>query len=295
MPPEDNFDTDVQIGQQSDNNQNEKGQSKLFKLLSNMFYAFLLASLALAIALTALTIDFLDIIRFRHHIPEALKQIRPFSSYIDFVKLHQLPEEEKYQEMMYRMQQRYDRKITQRSKELDRRAEELESSYRTLMRTHRERHGSEQQSLQEAREELENKQKELEEREAKLEEREKSVQQISRRLASEAIALESSLIKFMEDDNRLGQVQSIAASMDPEALGIIFDGVRDDRLLYDILSGIPPDHAARVLASMDAENAGRILRAGQQPLQLPEPGGPTRDYIPPGLQNLIEETQNNLD
>ena len=97
----------------------------------------------------------------------------------------------------------------------------------------------------------------------------------------------------MEQENRLDQVRVIAAQMDPKALSTIFDEVPDDKLIYEILSGLNPQHSGKVLGLMDPEKAGKIMKIGQLPQNLPAPG-PSRNYIPPSLQNLIDDTQANL-
>lgn len=264
--------------------------SRIFKATANLFFLFLLASLGIATVLSVLTIDFLDIYRFRYNIPEQWRAKWPLSSYYDFVQLHQLPEEERYQQLILKEQQRYDRIITQGSEDLERRAKELEKSYKALMRTQRESYQRQLDELANLREELAKEREGFDEEKTALEARKASLDEVAKRLASETMAVESSLVRFMEGANRLEQVQKIAQSMSPEPLSIIFDEVKDNKLVYDIISGLPPQHAAAVLSNMDPEKAGRIMGIGQQSIQLPPPG-PAKSYVPPGLQSLLDETK----
>lgn len=278
-----------EIAEEEGGNDEPGTRSRIFKAIANLFYLFLLASLATATVLSILTIDFLDIYQFRYNVPEEWRTKWPLSAYYDFVQLHQLPEEERYQQLILKEQQRYDRVITQGSQDLERRATELENSYKALMRTQRESYQRQLDELARLREEIATERKSFDEEKAALETRRASLDDVAKRLASETLSVESSLIRFMEEDNRLEQVQRIAQSMSPEPLGSIFDEVRDNKLIYDIIRGLPPQHAAAVLSSMDPEKAGRIMGLGQEPIKLPPPG-PARTYIPPGLQSLLDET-----
>jgi len=276
-----------------ENEQPVKPPSKLFKVLGQILYLFLLASLGVATFLSILTLDFLEIYPFRNKIPEELRKYWPLAPYYDFVQLHQLPEEERYQQLIHQEQERYNRIITQGSRDLETRAKTLEESYRNLIRTQKEQHQREMEELRKQREAFEVEKKQLADDRQDLENRKVAVDELSQRLASETLNLESSLIRFMEKENRLDQVRGIAAQMDPNALGRIFNDVPDDKLIYDILAGMQPVHSGRVLGSMEPEKAGRILKLGNLPQSLPEPG-PARSYVPPSLQNLIDDTQNNL-
>lgn len=264
--------------------------SKIFKAISQLFFLFLLFSLGVATFLTALTLDFLDILPFRYKIPENYRSKWPLSEYYDFVQLHQLPEEERYQQLLIKQQQRFEREIVQGNKDLERRARELEESYRALIKTQKERHSNSMEKLRREQEELLLKQKEFEAEKQKFDSKKKAVDDLSKQLASEAAKLESSLIRFMEEGQRLEQVRRIATVMDASALANIFNEVADNELIYDIISGLPPIQAGRVLALMDNEKAGKIMKLGQVPLTLPEPG-PSRTYIPPSLQNLIASSE----
>ncbi len=273
--------------------QEERKPSRIFLALSRLTYWFLLASLGVAIFLSALTLDFLNIYTFRHRIPEQWREKWPFEPYFDFVQLHQLPEEERYQQLILQEQERFNRLITQGSRDLETRAKSLEDSYRGLIRSQREQYSREMEELRKLREELVLEQKKLADEKADLEKRKAAIDELSNRLASETLNLESSLIRFMEQENRLDQVRVIAAQMDPKALSTIFDEVPDDKLIYEILSGLNPQHSGKVLGLMDPEKAGKIMKIGQLPQNLPAPG-PSRNYIPPSLQNLIDDTQANL-
>ncbi|OGK05599.1 MAG: hypothetical protein A2W80_17880 [Candidatus Riflebacteria bacterium GWC2_50_8] len=273
--------------------QEERKPSRIFLALSRLMFLFLLGSLGIAIFLSILTVDFLNFYPIRHRIPESWRNTWPFEQYFDFVQLHQLPEEERYQQLMLQEQERFNRLITEGSKDLEARAKSLEDSYRGLIRSQKEQYGREMEELRKQREELTLEQKKLADDRADLEKRKVAVDELSNRLASETLNLESSLIRFMEQDNRLDQVRSIAAQMEPKSLSTIFDEVPDDKLIYEILSGMIPQHSGKVLGFMDPEKAGKIMKVGNQPLLLPEPG-PSRTYVPPSLQNLIDETQSNL-
>lgn len=278
-------------------NQNEQPEqrepSRVFRALSRIFFLFLLGSLGVAIFLSALAIDFLDLYPFRHQIPENLRKYWPLTSYYDFVQLHQLPEEERYQQLILQEQERFNRLITEGSKDLERRARALEDSYRSLIRTQKEQQQRELEDLRKQRETLELEKKSFADSKVDIENRKGSIDELSQRLASETLNIESSLIRFMEQENRLDQVRSIAAQMEPKPLAKIFDEVPDDKLIYEILGGLQPSHSGKVLGLMDPEKAGKIMKLGQAPLSLPEPG-PSRTYIPPSLQNLINDTQANL-
>lgn len=276
-----------------ENSKEERKPSKIFLALSRLMYMFLLASLGVALFLSALTLDFLNIYTFRHRIPEEWRKTWPFEPYFDFVQLHQLPEEERYQQLMLQEQERFNRLITQGSRDLEARAKALEDSYRGLIRSQKEQYTREMEELRKLREELALEQKKFADEKADLDKRKAAIDELSNRLASETLNLESSLIRFMEQENRLDQVRSIAAQMEPKSLSTIFDEVPDDKLIYEILSGLNPQHSGKVLGFMDPEKAGKIMKIGQQPLALPTPG-PSRTYVPPSLQNLIDDTQANL-
>ncbi len=267
--------------------------SKIFLALSRIVFLFLLFSLGVAVFLSALTLDFLEIYPFRYQIPEEYRKYWPLAPYYNFVQLHQLPEEERYQQLMLQEQERFNRIITEGSRDLELRAKSLEESYKTLIRTQKEQHQRELEDLRKQRETFELEKKKLADDRQDLESRKISIDELSQRLASETLNIESSLIRFMEKENRLDQVRAIAAQMDAKAIARIFDDVPDDQLIYDILAGLMPAHSGKILGSMDPEKAGKILKLGQIPLTLPSPG-PSRNYIPPSLQNLIDDTQANL-
>lgn len=271
----------------------QRQPSVFFRALSQIAFLFLLASLGVTIFLSALTLDFLDLYPFRHKIPESLQKRWPLSLYYDFVQLHQLPEEERYQQLIMQAQEKYNRLITEGSSDLEKRAKALEDSYKALIRTQKEQNMKESEELRKLREQLALDQKKLEDGKIDLENRKVAIDELSQRLASETLNIESSLIRFMEQENRLDQVRNIAAQMESKSLARIFDEVPDDQLIYDILSGVEPGHSGKVLGNMDPEKAGRIMKLGQKPLSLPEPG-PSRPYVPPSLQNLINDTQANL-
>lgn len=267
-------------------------RSTLFKFLSTVFYIILLCSLGLTLILALFTLDFLDIYTFRNKIPEAYRKGWPLEAYYEFVKLHQLPEEERYQQLLYTAQSRYDQLIANGNKDLEERAKALEANYKALVRTQKEQYKLDQEELRKKQEDVALKQKQLKDGLEDLEKRKKAVDELSDRLASEALNIESSLIRFMEKENRLDQICSIAAQMEPKALARVFDEVPDDQLIYDIMGGLQPSHSAKVLSNMDAEKAGKIMKISNNPVTLPPPGQ-NRNYIPQSLTNLIDETQAN--
>lgn len=267
--------------------------SKIFKAINRVFQIFLLLSLGVAIFLSALTVDFLDIFPFRYKIPKEWREKWPLEQYYDFVQLHQLPEEERYQQLIIKQQSRFDREITQGNKDLRNRAKELEDSYRALIRTQKERYSNSMEELRKQQEEMLIEKKKMEAEKKDLATRKKSVDTLSKQLASEAANVESSLIRFMEEGQQIENVRRIATVMDPGSLANIFNEVADNDLIYDIVSGLPPSQAAKVMALMDNEKAGKIFKLGQRPVTLPEPGS-ARSYIPPALQNLVASSQANL-
>ncbi len=267
-----------------------KEPSRIYKALSRIAFSFLLLSLGVATFFTVLALDFLDLVPFRYKIPENWRSKWPLAPYYDFVQLHQLPEEERFQQLMIKQQERFDREITQGNKDLEIRAKELESTYRGLIRTQKERYNQSMEDLRKQQEELLLEKKKFEEEKKDLESRKLAIDDLSRKLASESANLESSLIRFMEEGRRLDQVRNIAAVMDASSLAAIFNEVADDQLIYDIVTGLPPAHAGRVLGLMDNEKSGKIMKLGQNAVSLPPPG-PSRTYIPPSLQNLIASSQ----
>ncbi len=274
------------------NRYDENGQEKspLYKFLSTIFYIFLICSLGATLLLVLFSLDFLDIFVFRHSIPEKYRKGWPLEAYYEFIKLHQLPEEERYQQMIYTEQNRYNQLISAGNKDLEARAKALEESYRALVRTQKEQYKLDQEDLRKKQEELALERKKLKDDKEAFEKRKKELDDLSNRLASEALNIESSLIRFMEKENRLDQICAIAAQMEPKALAKVFDEVPDDQLIYDIMGGLQPSHSAKTLANMDAEKAGKIVKISNNPLTLPEPG-PARSYVPQSLNNLVEETQ----
>ena len=274
-------------------NEEKEEASPLFKFLSNVFYAILLCCLGVTIVATLFTLDFLDIYTFRNNIPENYRKTWPLDQYYEFVKIHQLPEEERYQQMLYTEQQRYNKLITDGNKDLEARTKSLEESYKALVRTHKEQVRLDQETLRKKEETLALERKKLDDGLADLEKRKVALDGLAKRLASEAISIESSLIRFMEKGNKLDQVCAIAAQMEPKALAKVFDEVPDDQLIYDIMGGLQPSHSAKTLANMDPEKAGKIMKISGNPLVLPPPV-PIRSYIPKSLTDIINETQANL-
>lgn len=275
---------------ESEENEESREPSRIYKALSRLFFLFLLFSLGVATFLTVLTLDFLDLVPLRYKVPDEWRSKWPLAPYYDFVQLHQLPEEERYQQLMIKQQERFNREIVQGNKDLQKRADELEQTYRGLIRTQKERYNNQMEELRKQQETMLLEKNKLEEEKKDFVKRKEAVDVLSKQLASEAANLESSLIRFMEEGQRLEQVRRIAAVMDAGSLANIFNEVADNQLIYDIIAGLPPTHAGRVLALMDAEKSGKIMKLGQNAISLPPPG-PSRTYIPPSLQNLIASSQ----
>lgn len=267
--------------------------SRLYRALSTVMYLMLLGIFGVTLVAALFTLDFLDILQFRYRIPEALRQRWPLSSYYSFVALHQLPDEERFKELMRRRQQEFDELIARGHADIARRNRELEEAYQNLAKAQEEAYQRRQRELDAVQEELLKQKKQIEDLRQDLEARKAGVDILARQVASEAASLESSLIRFMEEENRLRPVQEIAAAMNPRALAAILDEVPDNKLIYDILKGVAPEVSAAVLGFMDPEKAGKILKISKQPPQLPEPG-PARSYIPPSLSNLVASAAANL-
>lgn len=264
--------------------------SRLYKAISRIFFLFLLLCLGITSVATVFVLDFLDIWQFRYKVPKPWRKVWPLTKYYDFVQLYQLPDEERYQELMLREKERYNSVIIQGSKNLKERAKELESSYRTLVRMQKEKYNNGMEELRKKQEEFLKEKTKFEAEKKDLDVRKEAIDTLSKQLASETKNLESSLIRFMEEANRLKQVQKIATVMDPQGLARILDEVTDNKMIYDILRGMPPLQSGKVLALMDPEKAGKIMKFGQIPIKLPPPG-PARTYVPPSLQNLVASTQ----
>jgi flagellar motility protein MotE (MotC chaperone) len=274
--------------------QGPRPRSRLYRAVAMLAYLGLLGALAATTMLVVLALDFLDLVSLRYQVPESLRGKWPLVAYYDFVRLHQLPEEERFLELIQREQKRFDEVITQGGQELKKRGESLEAAYRDLVRVQEERFRKREEELRQMQEDLLAKQRQIEDKQKDIQVRQEALDVVAKQLASEAVSLESSLIRFMEEENRLKPVQEIAASMDPRSIAGVFDEVADNKLIYQILQGVPPERSGLILSYMDPEKAGKILKMSQLPLELPAAGGPTRNYVPPSLEKLIESAQANL-
>lgn len=266
--------------------------SRLYRIISNIAFLVLLGLLLGMVGMTALALDFLDLAQWRYRVPEEWRAKWPVSAYYDFVRLHQLPDEQRYQELLQREKQRYDQIIGSGSIDLQRRSESLESSYRDLVRSQEDQFRKRQEELRMQQEDLLRERRSIDNLKADLASRKESIDLVSRQLASEAASLESSMIRFMEEENRLKPVQDIAATMDPAAMARILDEVSDNSLVFQILKGVPPDQSGAILSAMDPEKAGKIMKISQNPPVLPASND--RSYIPQSLQNLVATSQANL-
>lgn len=266
--------------------------SKLYRAISNIAFFVLLGLFLGMVGMTALALDFLDLLQWRYRVPEEWRAKWPIAAYYDFVRLHQLPEEQRYQELLQREKQRYDEIIGSGSLDLRHRSESLEASYRELVRSQEEQYRKRQEELRTQQEDLLKERKALDDQKADLATRKEAVDLISQQLASEAANLEESMIKFTEDENRLKPIQDIAAAMEPAAMARILDEVSDNSLVFQILKGVTPAQSAAILAAMDPEKVGKIMKISQNPPLLPT--GTDRSYIPQSLQNLVATSQANL-
>ena len=271
----------------------EKAPSRFFQALNGLFTLFAVAVFLGTSVAFVFTLDFLDVLQFRYVVPPAYRGTWPLSKYYDFVRFHQLPTEERYQQLILEQRKQFDEIITHNSLDLEQRARKLEETYTELVKSQEERFKKRQEELRALQEEVLKEKQRATALKEDLEMRKEAVDQLTRQLASEAMSLESSMIRFMEEENRMRPVQDIAATMDPKAMAGIFDEVADNQLIYDILRGVPPERSGLILANMDPEKAGKILKIAQNPLRLPPPG-PSRSFIPPGLQDLMASTQNTL-
>lgn len=280
-------------GAAPDQNSQEEQPSRLFRALTSILYLGLLGVFTLTLVTFLFALDFLDILQFRYRLPLAWRTKWPLSGYYDFVAMHQLPDEERFAEQMRRRKQEFDDLMARSNADITRRNRELEEAYQNLARVQDESYQKRQRELDAVQEELLRQKKLIEDMKQDLDARKAGVDILARQVASEAASLESSLIRFMEEENRLRPVQDIAATMEPQAIGAILDEVPDNVLIYNILKGIPADRSAMILAFMDPEKAGKILKISKNPPTLPDPG-PSRSYIPPGLQDLVASTTANL-
>ena len=159
--PENEVDQSKPAAAQEDTEQAQiRPPSRIYLALSRIIYMFLLASLGVATFLTVLTLDFLQIYPFRYKIPEEYRKY-VLSRHTMTLFSHQLPEEERYQQLILQEQERFNRLITEGSRDLERRAVSLEESYRALMRTQKEQHQRELEELRKQRETIELEKKNL--------------------------------------------------------------------------------------------------------------------------------------
>jgi len=267
--------------------------SRFYRALSTIMYLFLLGIFGVVSLLFLFALDFLDVFQFRYKLPLQYRQSWPLSTYFDFVALHQMPDEERYRELMRRRKQEFDDLMIKGGSNIEKRSHELEESFRALVRVQEEAYKNRQHELDGVQEELLKQKKLNEDLKQDLAARKAGIDMLSRQIASEAASLESSLIRFMEEENKLRPVQEIAAAMDPKSIAAILDEVSDNVLIYNLLKGVQADKSALILSFMDPEKAGKILKISKAPPTLPEPG-PSRSYIPPGLQDLLASSQANL-
>lgn len=268
--------------------------SPLFRALSTLAKAALVFLFATTITAMIFALDFLDVIQFRYRLPVSMRNQWPLSYYYDFVFLHTLPEEQRYNELIQREQRRYKQLIAEGRSDLAKRTAELEAAYQELTAAQNEINNKRVEEEKRQQEELAAEKERFAQEKAELEQRQKTLDILAQQLASEAIKIESSLIQFVEKENRLKPMQEMASTMDPRALGNIFNEVTDNNLIYQILQGVNPEQSGKILANMEAEKAGKIMKLSQNPLVLPLPGAETSSFVPPTLQALIASTQANL-
>ncbi len=267
--------------------------SKIYRVISAIAFFGLLVTFFAVLTVFLFTLDFLDLVQWRYKVPDAWRKKWPLERYYDFVKLYQLPEAERYYALQKQNKELYDQLMAGGSSDLRKRADALESMYRDQVQKQEEAYKKKLEELRVMQEDNLKTKARLEQLEKDVTARKEAIDVLARQIASEAISVESSLIRFMEDENRLKPVQEMAASMDPRSVAAIFDEVSDNKLLYDILKGIPPERSALVLSYMDPEKAGKIVKMSQMPPTLPNPGAP-RSYVPSSLQGLIASSQSIL-
>lgn len=265
--------------------------SRPFALLQRLFAIGLTATFVFLLATLILVLDFLDLLQFRYRVPEDWRQKWPIHHYYELVRRHQLPDEERFRLMIQEERDRYARLMQEGSESLKQKAQEQERNFSELIRFQQEKARTEQQrALSLTEDNLREKQR-LETLARDLEMRKQAVDLLTQQVASEAAMLEASLIQFMEHENRLRSVQKIASMMDPIALATILNEVSDNQLIYNVLQGVPPPTAGRVLGAMDPEKAGKIIKMSEMPPSLPRGGRP---YLPASLQNLVASSQSLL-
>ncbi|MBF0410048.1 MAG: hypothetical protein HQM10_22080 [Candidatus Riflebacteria bacterium] len=268
-------------------------RSRYFNAITNVIFFCLLGLLGILGISAVFMLDFLDLISIRHKIPEEYRKYPPLVWYYDFVKLNQLPTEERLQEIIKREQKKYNDLIVSGSSDLQKRSQELENAYKELIRSQEEKYKKRHQELLAMQEDILKEKKRLEELKADLEMRKGTIDVLSRNLASEAMNIESSLAKLMQEESRLKPIQDMASSMNPKDMATIFDEVSDNMLIYRILKGIAPDRSSYILSNMDPEKAGKIIKISQSPPTLPPPDDPGQG-IPSSLRNLVASAQANL-
>lgn len=280
--------TNKQSETQITNEQNRFDKSPLYLAFINVLSFFLYLVFFISLVAFLLVLDFLDIIQFRYKIPEKFREKWPLRSYYDFVRLHQLPNEERYQELIRRKYKEYTELLAKVQNQLENKNLELEKSYQELIKKHDELYKKRHKELDAIEQELLKQKSELEELRKNLENKQNALDAIAKRLASEAVSIQSSLIRFMDNENRLKQVQNIAANMNPRNMANILNEVSDNNLIYDILKGLPPESAANILNFMDPEKAGKVLKIAKNPPILPEPYPYSQtNLILPNIQDLL--------
>jgi flagellar motility protein MotE (MotC chaperone) len=265
--------------------------SRFFGAISGLMYLASLAMLGAVLLAFVLMLDFMDVFQIRYSIPPEARMRWPISAYFDFVRLHQLPMEQRFDAILTREKDRYDQLIGQEAKDLRTRADQLEASYKELVKSQQEDFRKRKAQLDLVEVEIAKAREALEKEKADLQKRKAAIDLLSAQLASEAVNVESSLIRFMEEENRLKPVQEMTASMDPRAVAGMFDEVTDNKLIYDILKGIPPERGALILSFMDPEKAGKIVKMSTVQPTLPPP---SRSYVPPDLKSLVDTAQKGL-
>ncbi len=266
--------------------------SRLFNaILKVVFVGTLGLIAALSVALLFM-LDFLDVVQWRYKIPERYRESTPLKQYYDFVKRHQMPDEERFRLALREEQENTRRLLLEGTDALQSKAREQSQKFDELVKFQQEKYRQDQQKIATLQEETVRERQRVEALARDLEARKAGIDLLSQQIASEAAQIEASLIQFMENEKRLEPLQQIASMMDPLALAQVFNETSDNKLIYDVLQGMPPETAARVLAGMDAEKASKIVRIAKEPPTLPRPG--SRPYIPPTLANLVASSQANL-
>ena len=247
--------------------------SRFFGAVLSVFYAGLVLASILLFLLFILTMDFLDIVQFRYLVPEKVREKWPISAYYEFVKYHQLPDEERLLESVKIEKEKYNKMAVSDSADLKRRREELEKDYLDLMQKGKEYLRKVEEDLNKEKEEVRREREKLEKVKTDMVASESALETKSKEIEFNNLDTRLRQAKLKEEGDRLKPMQEMTSAMDPRAVATVFDEVSDSKLIYDILKGMPPERSALILSFMDPERAGKIVKMTSIPTDLPGPMG----------------------